>query len=308
MSNFRQNARGIAAIMISSFFFIANDALVKLADEELPTGEIIFLRGLASTVLVGAILLATGGLTDWRRVISRIVFWRTAGEIGGTLTYLNALFHLPIANATTIMQAVPLSATVGAALFFGERVGPRRWTAIAVGFVGVLIVMRPGFAGFDAYALWALVAVGFVTLRDLSTRAIDRAIPALLITGFTCLALTIVGAGLGLAETWVWPGTGTWLEVGGAGVALVVGFAAIIVAMRNGDLSVVAPFRYFLVVWATLWGVLVWKQVPDGLTLLGMAVIVAAGVYTFHRERRLQQDLRRAPATGPTAEGNAPRP
>ncbi len=309
MSDFRQNLRGIAAIVTSSFFFIANDALIKLASEHhLPNGEIIFLRGLASTVLVAAILLASGGLRNWRRVLTRGVFLRTAGEIGGTVTYLNALFHLPIANATTIMQAVPLSATAAAALFLGERVGPRRWAAIGVGFVGVLIVLRPGVGGFDAYALWALAAVVFVTLRDLSTRGIDATVPTLLITGFACLALTITGALLGLTEDWIMPPPAAIAQVLGAAAALIVGFSAIIIAMRTGDLSVVAPFRYILVVWATLWGIFVWQQVPDALTFTGMGVIVAAGIYTLYRERKLHLDLKRAPATAAVADSGAPQP
>ena len=287
MPSFRDNARGIGAMMVASFCFIGNDTLVKVASDELPIGQIIFIRGLFGCAILAGLLVAFGQHRFWRGMFNRPVWLRTVGEVGGTLTYLPALFHMPIANSTTILQIVPLTATAGAAFFLGERVGWRRWAAIVIGFLGVLIVVRPGFAGFDAYSLLVLVAVLFVTLRDLSTRAISASVPTLLVTALAMASLTFAGAVVGVAEDWALPSAATLAQLAGSAALLCVGFAAIILAMRSGEMSVVAPFRYANIVWAILLGFLVWGDRPDLVTLLGTAIIIGAGVYTFYRERKL---------------------
>jgi drug/metabolite transporter (DMT)-like permease len=198
------------------------------------------------------------------------------------------VFHIPIANTNAILQVVPLMVTAAGALFLAEKVGWRRWTAIVVGFAGVMIVVRPGLAGFNAYALVALAAMVFITLRDMNSRLMPREIPALLIalvTGFF-VGLSGPGIGLFLGETWLMP---SWHSVGLIAIAIVFlvgGYLTSVIAMRHGDISVVAPFRYTVIVWAMIVGYLVFADVPDLPMLIGTAIIIATGVYTFHRERK----------------------
>jgi drug/metabolite transporter (DMT)-like permease len=284
--------RGIAAMIASQFAFILNDTLVKLASAKLPMGEIIFLRGVFASLLIGALAVAMGLHRDLARLARPMVAWRTAGELGGTFFYLLALFQMPIANVTIIFQAVPLTATAGAALLLGEAVGWRRWTAI--GFLGVLLVVRPGLSGFDAYGLFVLVSVLFVSVRDLSTRTMPSAVPTILLTLVTAVAVTAMGGAIGLTEAWLVPDRTTLLQLGGAAVLLAIGYFMVIAAMRLGEMSVTAPFRYVVVAFAVAIGFVVWGDVPDGLMLLGAAIIVSTGLYTFYREAKVRG--RRAPA------------
>jgi drug/metabolite transporter (DMT)-like permease len=285
MSDFRENARGILAMNASMLAFIFNDTLVKLAGETLPIGEILFLRSLIAVALIGGMVLGAGQHREIRRLFHRTTGWRSVGEVGATLFYLTALFRMPIANATTIMQTIPLTTVAAAAWILGERVGWRSWTAIAIGFAGVLIVVRPGLAGFDAHSFLVLVAVAFVTLRDLSTRAMPPGVPILLLTLATSVLVGLVGLALAVFEDWSWPSTRVWMLLGGSAIALTAAYNTIVVAMRHGEIGVVAPFRYTVIVWAIVLGYFVWGDRPDPFMIAGTAIIIATGIYTFHRQR-----------------------
>jgi len=211
---------------------------------------------------------------------------RMAAEVGATACFLNALFHMPIANATAILLVMPLAVTLAGALVLGERVGWRRYTAILVGFVGVLVIVRPGGAGFNAYALSALAAVGFLVVRDLVTRRFAKDVPSVFVALATAVAITVLGALVSLAGTWVPLAVDDVAVLAAAAVCLVVGYLFGVMTMRVGDIGFVSPFRYTVLIWALLLGVVVFGEVPDALTLVGSALVVATGLYTFHRERR----------------------
>jgi drug/metabolite transporter (DMT)-like permease len=293
--------RGIAAMVASQLAFLLNDTLIKLAGDALPMGEIIFVRGVISTLLVGTAAVALGLHRQIGLAAHRSVSWRVVGELGAAYFYILALLHMPIANVTIIFQAAPLVATAGAALFLAERVGWRRWAAIGIGFFGVLMVVRPGLAGFDAYALLVLAAVLCVAFRDVWTRAMPSAIPTLLVTGVTAGAVAILGAVLGLTEDWVMPSPLILAYLAGAAVLVTTGYFLVIVAMRLGDMSVTAPFRYVAVVFAIALGFLVWGDVPDTMTLAGSAVIVGTGVYALYRERKVKGRVRAERDAAPAA-------
>jgi drug/metabolite transporter (DMT)-like permease len=178
-------------------------------------------------------------------------------------------------------------------------VGWRRWTAIAVGFVGVLIVVRPGLAGFDAFSLYALASMFFITLRDMTTRIMPAGLPALLVGLVTGAAVGLSGPVLGLAtgEQWVMPSMWSLGLIFAAVFFLIGGYVTAVDFMRHGDISVVAPFRYTVIVFAMIVGFIVWGEVPDSLMLIGTAVIIATGVYTLHRERSAAR-LREEAAAG----------
>jgi drug/metabolite transporter (DMT)-like permease len=286
-SSFGSTLRGITAMVAAQLVFLLNDVLNKLASERLPMGEIIFIRGVFATLLVSGVVVALGLHRQLPLLRHRLVVGRVIGELGGTFFFLVALFHMPIGNAMIIFQAVPLMVTAGAAVFFREAVGWRRWSAVGVGFLGVLIVVRPGLGGFDVFGVLVLISVLFVAFRDLATRAMPPGIPTLCLTLITAISVTTMGGVMGLTEDWVFPNARELAEVGGASVFLSAGYVTSILAMRNGDMSVTASFRYVAVVFAVAAGFVVWGDVPDVATVVGSLVIIGAGLYTLYREHKV---------------------
>ena len=284
--------RGIFFMLAAMAAFIFNDTCVKLASEELPTGQIIFIRGLIATPLVLLLAWQRGALVRPAVLLHRSVFWRTIGEMSATVLYLSALFNMPIANTTAILQTSPLLTTAAAAVFLGERVGVRRWSAIAVGFAGVLLIVRPGFEGFSAWSLVALAATCAMVLRDLSSRVLPAEIPTLAVTVITTICVMMLGGILSLFADWKPLAIGDFAYLAGAAVFLTAAYIFIIAAMRTGDVSLVSPFRYSIMIWAIIIQVIVFGAWPDGLTLVGSAVLLATGVYMFARERAVARAAR----------------
>ena len=196
--------------------------------------------------------------------------------------FLTALKHMPLANVTAILQALPLAVTMAAALFLAEPVGWRRWSAIIIGFMGVLIVIRPGLAGFNIYSLSALVAVAFITLREITTRRLTSDVPSLTV------ALSTATGSHCSRRRWPTPSGAvdllSWLLLVG-GVAFCRHMFSVM-AMRVGEISFVAPFRYTAMVWAIGLGIMMFGDWPDQLTLIGTGIIVGTGIYSFHREQQ----------------------
>jgi drug/metabolite transporter (DMT)-like permease len=286
---FRENLNGIVLITVCNLLFLISDTLTKVVSANLPLGEIITIRGTFAILLLMPLVLYNGVHRQMRSLSTLPVLLRIAAEIFSAFLYLVALLHIPIANSNAINQIIPLTLTAAGAIFFGEAVGWRRWAAITAGLVGVLIVVRPGLAGFNAYSLLALASAFFVTLRDVTTRMMPRALPALLIALVTGTVVGLCGPIYGalVGESWVVPqATSLCLLFVGA-FFLIGGYLTAVAFMRHGDISVVAPFRYVVIVFAILVGFLVWHDVPDGPMLLGTLVIAASGIYTFSRERNL---------------------
>jgi drug/metabolite transporter (DMT)-like permease len=305
----RDNSRGILAMNVAMFSFITSDTLVKYVTQSLPLGEAIFLRGAIASVIVGLVVVWAGTGRAWRTMFEPLMALRLIGEIGATLFYLVALVHMPIANVSAVFQATPLAMTASAALFLGEQVGPRRWAAIAVGFIGVMIIVRPGLAGFDAWSIAVLIAVAFVALRDISTARLPASAPASLVTFVTALAVTALGLALwpfehlvGKQVEWVVPDGFTGALVATNAVTLLSGYVFLLFATRFAETSAIAPFRYTLLVWSFLFGVVVFGQYPDTATLVGAAIVVGTGLYSFHRERARRAALRTS-AAHPSAGG-----
>jgi drug/metabolite transporter (DMT)-like permease len=298
-TSFRENVRGIVTLSACNLLFLINDTLIKLANEGMPLSEILFFRGLMATILILPLVVLSGAHQEIAFLRNWPVFWRTVAEIVAAATYLLALFHIPIANANTIAQVVPLMVTAAGAIFFGEAVGLRRWSAIVVGFIGVIIVVRPGLAGFNAYGLLAVAAAFFITLRDITTRLMPRGLSAILVALVTGAAVGLSAPPLALllGETWVMPTLKGLGLIFAAVFFLIGGYLTAVDFMRHGDISVVAPFRYTAIIWAIIIGFIVWGEVPDWPMLIGTAIIAASGIYTFRRERNLAR-LREEAAAG----------
>jgi drug/metabolite transporter (DMT)-like permease len=194
--------------------------------------------------------------------------------------------NLPLAYATAILQVLPLAITLGAALTFGEPVGRRRWLAIAAGFTGALIIVRPSGEGFNQFALFALASVILCTVRDLATKKIPASIPSLFVTLLTTVSVTFAGAAIVVPlGGWTPPSGRALALLAFTAVLLLIGYQCIIMALRTGDISAVAPFRYSALLWAMLLGYLVFGDRPDAMMVTGAAIIVLSGLYVLYRER-----------------------
>ena len=285
----RGNRRAIVAMVACFALFLINDALVKTASESLPTGQTIFLRGCFSTLMILVVATALGQWRQRRRLVQPLVSVRAVLDAIGTITYLAALFQMPIGNATAINLSSPLMLTAVAALLLGEHVGWRHWSAVLVGFAGVLLVMQPATDGFNAWSVLALGATVFHVGRDLVTRWIDITTPALLVTLAGALGITIAAGGVTLIEGWVDPPPMALLQLAISAAFLSTAYYLSVIAMRLGEVSVVAPFRYSAIPIALLLGWFQWGEVPDPMSWAGIALLVGAGLYVLHAERTRRQ-------------------
>jgi drug/metabolite transporter (DMT)-like permease len=278
--------RGALFMAISMAGFTANDAITKSVSAEMSMAQIMFVRGFFATVLIALLAWRGGALRNMRALLSPMVGLRAASEVFATIAFLVALAHLPLANVSAILQALPLAVTMGAALVLSEPVGWRRWLAIAVGFSGVMVIVRPGFEAFNAYSISALCCVLFCAVRDLATRRIEAEVPSLFVSTVTAAAVTVMGAALIVPfGGWAPLDTGNAALLFGAAILLLFGYHFIIMSMRIGDISFVAPFRYTALLWAILLGFIVFGDIPDTAMILGASIIVASGLYTLYRER-----------------------
>lgn len=284
-----RNLRGMILMIVAMGVFVLNDTFTKTVSDVLPTGQIIAIRGIIATLIMLPIVVATSGLGRVVRSYSRPILVRNVSEVIAVILFLSALFRLPLANVTAILQTLPLAMTAAAAVFLSERVGWRRWMAAGVGLVGILFIIRPGTDDFSWWYLSALASVVFITARDLATRMISAETPTVVVTFLTAAVVTIAGCLLGLTETWVWPDFSAFARLAAAAVLVLVGYVLLIESWRGVEVSAVAPFRYSVVLWALLFGYLMLGEIPSGWTVFGSAIVVGAGMYTFHRERQRKQ-------------------
>lgn len=275
----------ILATIAGMAAFGVSDACMKLASAHHPVGQTIALRGVFASLMMTALALSLGALHLHRGLLAPPFLLRTAGEIGASVFLFLALARMPIAEATAILQFLPLALTAASAVVLREAVGWRRWSATLVGLAGVLLIVRPGTPNFGGPSLLMLACVASVTVRDLSTRRISGAIPSMTVAWATTIAVMASGAALDPPAVWTTPGPGTWGLLAISGVGVLIGNLMIITSVRAAPVSVLAPFRYTSVLFALISGFLVWREVPDSLTLAGIAIVIAAGLYTFHRER-----------------------
>ncbi|WP_426238344.1 DMT family transporter [Pararhizobium sp. DWP1-1-3] len=286
------NFRGAIFMCLAMAGFTCNDALIKSVTGVMNAGQIMLVRGFFTSVLVLLLARHFGAMRSFRLVLSPVVALRIAAEVGASISYIYALGQIPLANASAILQALPLAVTLGAALFLGDPVGWRRWLAILIGFAGVLIILRPGPDGFTAAALSVVVSVVFAAIRDLCTRQIDPAVPSLFISVITAIVITMTGAVLIVPLGGWQPMTMTSIGIlAGASLLLLVGYQCIVLAMRNGEIAIVAPFRYTSLIWSISIGILFFSEEPDVWMVTGVAIIIASGLYTFARENKRRMVL-----------------
>lgn len=284
------NHRGAMLMAVSMLCFVLNDAFMKLLFADMSIYQAIFLRGLITAPLLAIMAWRQGVLVP--RLTGRdrlIVAIRALAEVGATIGFLTALAHMPLANVTAILQVLPLTVTMAAALFLGETVGWRRWLAIGAGLVGVMIIIRPGMAGFSIWSVWALGAVACITLREVVTRRLSADVPSLPVALATAIAIGLLGAVMMPVVSWQPVSAGSWGLLATTSVAIIGGYLFSVMTIRSGDIGFVAPFRYTAMAWAIGLGLVMFGELPDQATVIGTIIIIATGLYSLHREQRLRR-------------------
>ncbi|MEO0892408.1 MAG: DMT family transporter [Pseudomonadota bacterium] len=279
-------AAGFMTASMAAFTF--NDTLMKMLSGQVPLYQLLFLRGVMTTFAVGIIAWRMGAfLVRITRQDAGLLVLRSLTDTATAYFFLTALFNMPLANVTAIMQALPLTITLAAWAVLGEPVGWRRFTAIAVGLVGVLLIIRPGTADFTIYSLYGLAAVACVTARDLITRSMSRTVPTMLIVLTNSVAVMVVFGALSLTEDWQVMSDRSWGLITAASVFIIGAYLFATLVMRVGDIAFVAPFRYTGLLWALILGYLVFGDWPTPITLLGAGIVVTSGLFMLWRETQL---------------------
>lgn len=290
MTGLSDNARGALLMCLSMALFTFGDSCIKATGGALPLSQLLVLRGVLATAALVVMAWYFNGLRlrlprrDWALILLRGI-----SEALAAYFFLTALLLMPLANVTALLQMLPLTVTLASALIFREAVGWRRWSAIFIGFAGMLLIVRPGTEGFNAASLYALVAVGFVTIRDLVTRKVSAATPSLTVTVISSLAVTCFAALWSLEQDWVALTPRLGALVGGATLFIIGAYLCSVMVMRVGEVGFVAPFRYTGLVWALLLGLVLFGEWPALPTLVGAGIIVATGVFTLLREARVRK-------------------
>lgn len=267
--------------------FAVEDVFVKAAAQHMPLGQVVLTVGLAGLLVFCTMARARGEQIFHPVFLTKPLLVRSGFEVMGRLFYALAIALTPLSTTSAILQATPLVVVAAAALMFGESVGWRRWSAVLVGFVGVMIILRPGLQGFSALSLLAVAGmIGFAG-RDLATRVAPKVLSnrQLGIIGFAMLSVagTIILSVTGGA---VVPEPRGALVLLCAAVFGIGGYHALTSAMRTGEVSFVTPFRYSRLIFAMILAVVVFNERPDTATLLGAGLIAASGIYTILRGNR----------------------
>lgn len=287
---------GSAYMLLAMASFAIGDSIMKFISSEIPLGQLLFTRGLFATVILFLIANRLGHLRPISSISKSPFLLRILGEVFATYFFFTALFNIPFANAAAIMQALPLTVTLAASYFLGEAIVWRRMVAILVGFMGVILIIQPGLEGFNVYSLSCLAAVLACTLKDVSTRRLDKDTPTVFVTLITVVVVTLCGGLLGFTETWASISPVTTGVIGIASLFLITGFIGIVSSMRVGEVAFVTPFRYSILIFAILIGAVIFDEIPNTLTMIGSVIVVSSGIYTIYRERKLAKKLAMATA------------
>jgi drug/metabolite transporter (DMT)-like permease len=280
------NLRGILAVLVASAAFVVNDAFVKLLSADLPSGEILILRGIIATALLFAVTALMGAMRPLSVLATPMMAFRLLAAGAATTFIVISLRYAPLATVNAVVQATPLLVTAGAAVVYGEKVGLRRWLAALAGFLGVLLIVRPDTAILDVGTCVVLAALACTTMRDLTTRGLDHSIPSVFVAAASAAAITLSGLAVVPFDTsWSVPTTGAWALMGASAICQFVAHTGMIIALRTGEIAVIAPFRYVAAPLAILVGFLWWGEIPDAFAFAGIALVIAAGLYTLNRER-----------------------
>lgn len=287
------NVNGILLLIGSMAAFAIEDMFIKHLSATVPTGQILIALGVVCGGSFAILSVASRKRIFDPAVWGPLPLARAASEGLGAVLFVTALSLIDLSTVAAVFQALPLAVTMGAALFLGEQVGWRRWSAIGVGFIGVLMIIRPGLEGFQPETLLVVVTVFLIAARDLITRRLDVRVASTVVAMQAYIAAIIAGAVLMLTtgQTYAPVQQAQVLPYLAAFVFSMLGYYGIVAAMRVGEASAMMPFRYTRLVFSMIAGMLMFNERPDALTLAGATLIIGSGLYTFVRERRLARQM-----------------
>ncbi len=270
--------------------FAFEDLFIKLLSTYFPISEVIIILGFTGTFIFFIIALLQNAPIIHKDLLNKHVIIRTICELLGAVFFVTAIALTPLSSATAILQISPLLVTIGAVIFFKEKVGWRRWTAVFIGFIGVLLIVRPGFEGFMPASIFAILGSVFLAARDLATRAMQVKLPSVTIALYAFIAFGISGILIiPFNSPMVLPTSNQIIYFIGASAFGVIAYYSLVISSRIGEMSVISPFRYSRIVFAMLLAIIILDENPDGLTLIGASIVVASGLYTFVRETVLKK-------------------
>lgn len=288
MATENDNLRGAGLMVCSMFLYTFNDACLKAVGETLPIFQSIFLRSILVAIIFSCLFFFTKSYTVKLSLNDfKLLSLRAIAEVTSTFFFISALFKMPIANVVSIVQILPLTVSLAAVIFLQERIGWRRILAIFIGFIGVLLIVKPGANDFNYYSTYALLAVIFVTMREIVTRRLSKEVPSFFVASTTAVSVFIF-SGLGsLTVNWVQVSISDCLSLMAASIFLAGGYLFSVLAIRKGELAFVAPFRYTSLLVALLLGFFVFGEWPDKMTFIGAIIIFSAGMFSFYREKKI---------------------
>ena len=275
-------------MILSMACFAVEDTFIKLLSARLPATQILFSVGFGGALITLALAVTLNVKLADKILLNKHVISRTIADLFGALFFTSAMVLIPMSLLASILQATPLFVTLGAAILLGEKVGWRRWSAIFIGFLGVIIILQPGYGSFQLASLLGLAAVLCLALRDVVTRDMATEIPTLTVTFYACLAMGSAGfIAYPFFGTPIMPTTFEAILLVCAAIIGVTGYFLIVLATRKGDVSVIAPFRYSRLLFSLGLASLILGEMLTLPILLGGLLVVSSGLYTFGRERRL---------------------
>ena len=276
--------------MICMSAFVLNDAFVRLAGDSLPLAQILFIRGLITTVLLltfaiygGVFSLKVSKKDKWR------IFFRSIAEALTAYFFLTAVMNMPFANVTAILQILPMTVTLAAAFVFKEKVGLIRISLIIIGFFGVVLIIKPSADGFNLYAVYALVAVILITVRDLITRKLSSEVPSLLPTVSASIGVLLFSLILLINNPLQPLNTQNSFFIILAAFFIIFGYYSAVLVMRSGEISFISPFRYTAILFALLLGFIFFNEQPDKIALLGIVIVMLSGIILMMRNSSVQK-------------------
>lgn len=292
--NFRAGLLMVAAMA----GFAVEDLLIKQVAVVLPVGQILLMASVLGTLVFGTLVLLRGQKLWERQFLGRAFVIRNVSDVIGFALGTVGLTLIPLSLTASIMQTAPLLVTMGAALFLGEQVGWRRWLAVGIGLIGVLMILRPGSTAFDPAALFVVAGVVGLAIRDLATRATSMRITTLQMI-FWANVLANLGA-LGVVAIDGRPFVAMeFAQIWRIAIAFILGgtsYYGLLIALRLGEASAVVPLRYSRLIFATTLGVTFLGERPEAIVLAGAGLVIGSGLYTFWREAQLGRSARPSPA------------
>ena len=280
------NIRGALFMVCSMICFAVNDAVIKSLGGVLPIFQTLAVRGGFVMVVLAFMVMRSGWrVQELQRRDKMILFLRVVAEIGAAFFIVTALFNMELANMTAILQILPLTIPLAAFMFLGEPLGWRRLLAIFIGFLGMLFIVKPGSDGFNVYSLFCLAAVICVTIRDLTARSLGAKLSSQEVSLFAAIGVFCAASVATMFEPWVAISLTSWAALCGSSLTIVLGYLVSVYAIRTGDVSFTAQFRYIGLIAALILGYVCFGEWPDLLALMGAAIITGTGAFTLYRQR-----------------------